>query len=205
MSTLIAALLGAAATGLITHFLTRHREERKEIAEEQKAKEREEREKTGLLKLVHAEITNNLVYLNEMGIIDPSLFPTKRGPDNENALGLKSDSWEQSRTRLAELVENEKYFEYLVSCYAALSVLKERLLNPDMDHLSQEEHNDQVESVRSHHWLAFEVCRVETRRFRAWNKGMLVSKPDSNPSQLDKEVEEEKDDLLESQGKNSTG
>lgn len=190
LTALVAALAGAGAAGLITHRLTFRRERLKEEAEKRKIEELEEREKVGLLKLVHAEVTNNLEYLKEMGIGQPMYMITKRGPDNLRARGLKSDAWEQSRTRLADLVEDERHFEHLVSCYGALAVLKDRLLHPDMDDLSQEYHEAQVQSVTSRHWLAFEVCCVETGRFRAWNKGMLVSKPNSKPSQLVEESEE---------------
>jgi hypothetical protein len=175
---ILAALLGAAAAGLFSHLFTRHRE---------RVKAR--REKVGLLKLVHVEVTNNLEYLKEMGIVHPPPGKPKRWPDNLKAKGLRSDAWEQSRARLAELVEDAIHFEYLVSCYGSLAVLKDRLLDPGTDTLSREEHENQVQSVRDHHWLASEACRKETKRFRAWSRGMLVSEVSDKPSLL-----EEKED-----------
>src|SRR5918994_541760 len=132
MTAILAALLGASAAGYITHVLAVRREQRKDEKEEQKSRELEHREQIGLLKLVHSEVTNNLVYLKAMGGEDA------RPEDYQTATGLKSDAWEQSRTKLAELVE-EQDFEHLVSCYGSLSVLQDRLLNPKMDRLSVEE------------------------------------------------------------------
>src|SRR5215217_2625184 len=157
MTAILAALFGASAAGYISHVLTRRRDRLKEEREAQRAMELERRERVGLLKLVHSEITNNLEHLKRMG-----------GDRNEEVFkiaALKSDAWEQSRTKLAELVE-EQDFEYLVSCYWSLSFLKDRLLHPERDALTGEEHVAQVKSVSRHHWLAFEVCRVQTKRFR---------------------------------------
>ncbi len=129
------------------------------------------REKVGLLKLVQDEVTNNLEYLEKLGITDD------RASDYLLAPGLKSHAWDQSSNTLAELVE-EGNFQFLVSCYASLSILTDRLTNPEVaDDLGFEEHQAQIKSVISHHWLAFDVCRQETSSFRAWSKGMRVSKP----------------------------
>src|SRR5829696_790392 len=121
MTPIIAALLGASAAGYISHILTRRRERQKEEEEELRTKNQEHREKAGLLKLVHTEITNNLWYLKRI---------ESDGDNPKVAEGLKSDAWEQSRIKLAELVESQQHFEYLVSCYGSLSVLKNRLLQP---------------------------------------------------------------------------
>ena len=142
-------LAGSAATGLIWLY----------------------REKVGLLKLVQDEVTNNLEYLEKLGITDD------RALDYLLAPGLKSRAWDQSSNTLAELV-GEGNFEFLVSCYASLSILTDRLTNPEVaDDLGFEEHQAQIKSVISHHWLAFDVCQQETSSFRAWRKGMRVSKP----------------------------
>jgi|SRR5215211_3417880 len=173
MIAIFAALLGASATGLISHRLTRHREQQKE-----------QREKVGLLKLVHSEVTNNLEYLKSMG--------TYVSDDKEKVGALRSDAWEQSRTKLAELVDEDQ-FEYLVSCYGALSVFKTNLEQlPSVEVTTTEEHQAQVKSVTRQHWLAFDVCQKETGRFRAWSKGMLVSKPIGEVNELESEDNEQK-------------
>jgi hypothetical protein len=129
------------------------------------------REKVGLLKLVQDEVTNNLEYLEKLGITDDRALDSLLTP------GLKSRAWDQSSNTLAELVE-EGNFEFLVSCYTSLSILTDRLTNPEVaDDLGFEEHQAQIKSVISHHWLAFDVCQQETSSFRAWSKGMRVSKP----------------------------
>jgi hypothetical protein len=129
------------------------------------------REKVGLLKLVQDEVTNNLDYLKKLGITDD------RALDYLLAPGLKSRAWDQYSNTLAELV-GEGNFELLVSCYASLSILTDRLTNPEVaDALGFEEHQAQIKSVISHHWFAFDVCQQETTSFRAWSKGMRVSKP----------------------------
>ena len=162
-------LAGSAATGLIGLILLH-------------------REKVGLLKLVQNEVTNNLEYLKNLSITDD------RALDYLLAPGLKSRAWDQSSNTLAELVE-EGNFEFLVSCYASLSILTDRLTNPKVaDDLGFEEHQAQIKSVISHHWLAFDVCQQETSSFRAWSKGMLVSKPiDERSQELDEEEEEDSD------------
>ena len=142
------------------------------------------REKVGLLKLVQDEVTNNLEYLEKLGVTDD------RALDYLLASGLKRRAWDQSSNTLAELV-GEGNFEFLVSCYASLSILTERLTNPEVaDDLGFEEHQAQIKSVISHHWLAFDVCQQETSTFRAWSKGMRVSKPVEERSQ---ELAEEED------------
>jgi hypothetical protein len=142
------------------------------------------REKVGLLKLVQDEVTNNLEYLEKLGVTDD------RALDYLLASGLKSRAWDQSSNTLAELV-GEENFEFLVSYYASLSILTERLTNPEVaDDLGFEEHQAQIKSVISHHWLAFDVCQQETSSFRAWSKGMRVSKPVEERSQ---ELAEEED------------
>jgi hypothetical protein len=142
------------------------------------------REKVGLLKLVQDEVTNNLEYLEKLGVTDD------RALDYLLASGLKRRAWDQSSNTLAELV-GEGNFEFLVSCYASLSILTERLTNPEVaDDLGFEEHQAQIKSVISHHWLAFDVCQQETSSFRAWSKGMRVSKPVEERSQ---ELAEEED------------
>ena len=142
------------------------------------------REKVGLLKLVQDEVTNNLEYLEKLGVTDD------RALDYLLVPGLKSRAWDQYSNTLAELV-GEGNFEFLVSCYASLSILTERLTNPEVaDDLGFEEHQAQIKSVISHHWLAFDVCQQETSSFRAWSKGMRVSKPVEERSQ---ELAEEED------------
>jgi hypothetical protein len=162
-------LAGSAATGL-TGLILLHRE------------------KVGLLKLVQDEVTNNLDYLKKLGLTDD------RALDYLLAPGLKSRAWDQSSNKLAELV-GEGNVEFLVSCYASLSILTDRLTNPKVaDDLSFEEHQAQIKSVISHHWLAFDVCQQETSNFRAWSKGMLVSKPlDERSQEPDQEEEEDTD------------
>jgi hypothetical protein len=146
------------------------------------------REKVGLLKLVQDEVINNLEYLKKLGITDDRTLDCLLAP------GLKSHTWDQSSNTLAELVE-ERNFEFLVSCYASLSVLTDRLTNPKVeDDLGFEEHQAQIKSVISHHWLAFDVCQQETGKFRAWSKGMLASKPiDERSQELDEKEEEDTD------------
>jgi len=142
------------------------------------------REKVGLLKLVQDEVTNNLEYLEKLGITDD------RALDYLLAPGLKSRAWDQSSNTLAELV-GEGNFEFLVSCYGSLSNLTDRLTNPQVaDDLGFEEHQAQIKSVISQHWLAFDVCQEETSSFRAWSKGMRVNKPIDERSQ---ELDEEED------------
>ena len=143
------------------------------------------REKVGLLKLVQDEVTNNLDYLKKLGITDD------RALDYLLAPGLKSRAWDQYSNTLAELV-GEGNFELLVSCYASLSILTDRLTNPEVaDALGFEEHQAQIKSVISHHWLAFDVCQQESSKLRAWSKGMLVSKCiDERSQELDEEEEE---------------
>ena len=142
------------------------------------------REKVGLLKLVQDEVTNNLEHLEKLGVTDD------RALDYLLASGLKRRAWDQSSNTLAELV-GEGNFEFLVSCYASLSILTERLTNLEVaDDLGSEEHQAQIKSVISHHWLAFDVCQQETSSFRAWSKGMRVSKPVEERSQ---ELAEEED------------
>jgi hypothetical protein len=146
------------------------------------------REKVGLLKLVQNEVTNNLEYLKNLSITDD------RALDYLLAPGLKSRAWDQSSNTLAELV-GEGNFEFLVSCYGSLSILTDRLTNPKVaDDLGFEEHQAQIKSVIAHHWLAFDVCQQETSSFRAWSKGMVVSKPiDERSQELDEEEEEDTD------------
>jgi hypothetical protein len=142
------------------------------------------REKVGLLKLLQNEVTNNLEYLEKLGVTDD------RALDYLLASGLKSRAWDQSSNTLAELVE-EGNFEFLVSCYASLSILTERLTNSEVaDDLGFEEHQAQIKSIISHHWLAFDVCQQETSSFRAWSKGMRVRNPIEERSQ---ELAEEED------------
>ncbi len=142
------------------------------------------REKVGLLKLVQDEVTNNLEYLEKLGVTDD------RALDYLLASELKSRTWDHSSNTLAELV-GEGNFEFLVSCYASLSILTERLTNSEVaDDLGFEEHQAQIKSVISHHWLAFDVCQQETSSFRAWSKGVRVSKPVEERSQ---ELAEEED------------
>jgi hypothetical protein len=142
------------------------------------------REKVGLLKHVQDEVNNNLEYLKKLGITDDRTLDYLLAP------GLASHAWDQSSNTLAELVGEGK-FEFLVSCYASLSILTERLTNSKVeDDLSFEEHQAQINSVISHHWLALDVCQHETGKFRAWSKGMLVSKPIDERSQ---ELDEEED------------
>ena len=143
------------------------------------------REKVGLLKLVQDEVTNNLEYLKKLGLTDARTLDYLLAPE------LKSRAWDQSSNTLAELV-GEGNFEFLVSCYASLSILTDRLTNPKVaDDLSFEEHQAQIKSVISHHWLAFDVCQHESSSFRAWSKGSLVSKPiDEHSQELDEEEEE---------------
>jgi len=157
-------LAGSAATGLI---LVR-------------------REKVGLLKLVQDEVNNNLEYLEKLGITDD------RTLDYLLASGLKSHAWDQSSNALTELV-GEGNFQLLVSCYASLYILTDRLTNPKVeDVLGFEEHQAQIKSVKSHHWLALDVCQQETGRFRAWSKGTLVSQPiDERSQELDEGEEED--------------
>lgn len=159
-------LAGSAATGLILVY----------------------REKVGLLKLVQDEITNNLEYLKKLGITDDRTLDYLLAPE------LKSLAWDQSSNTLAELV-GERNLEFLASCYASLSILTERLTNPKIeDDLGFEEHQAQIKSVISHHWIAFDVCQQETGRFRAWSKGMLVRKPiDERSQELDNDEEEATD------------
>jgi hypothetical protein len=133
---------------------------------------------------VQDEVTNNLEYLEKLGVTDD------RALDYLLASELKSRTWDHSSNTLAELV-GEGNFELLVSCYASLSILTERLTNPQVaDDLGFEEHQAQIKSVISHHWLAFDVCQQETSSFRAWRKGMRVSKPVEERSQ---ELAEEED------------
>jgi hypothetical protein len=156
-------LAGSAATGLILLYMLY-------------------REKVGLLKLVQDEVTNNLEYLEKLCLTDD------RALDYLLAPGLKSRAWDQSSNTLAELV-GERNFEFLVSCYASLSILTDRLTKPEVaDDLGFEEHQAQIKSVISHHWLAFDVCQQETGSFRAWSKGMRVSDPiDERSRELDEE------------------
>src|SRR5215216_7643855 len=93
--TIIVALVSAVATGTIAHLFTRHRDRKKEEAEAQKTKELENRERVGLLKLIHSEVTNNLEYLKEMG--------GNRSAASFNVDSLRSEAWEQSRDKLAVL------------------------------------------------------------------------------------------------------
>ena len=142
------------------------------------------REKVGLLKLVQDEVTNNLEYLEKLGVTDD------RALDYLLASGLKSRAWDQYSNTLAELV-GEGNFEFLVSCYGSLSILTDRLTNPQVaDDLGFEEHQAQIKSIISQHWLAFDVCQEETSSFRAWSKGMRVNKPIDERSQ---ELDEEED------------
>ncbi len=135
------------------------------------------REKVGLLKLVQDEVTNNLEYLEKLGITDD------RALDYLLASGLKSRAWDQSSNTLAELV-GEGNFEFLVSCYASLSILTDRLTNPEVaDDLGFKEPQAQIQSVISDHRLALDVCQQETSSFRAWSKGMRVSKSIEERSQ----------------------
>jgi hypothetical protein len=184
MTAILAALASAGVAGFLTNTLALRRERQKDNRDERRTKEMEEREKMGLLKLVHSEVTNNLEHLKGMG--------TTALEDSLKVAALRSDDWERSSTKLAELVEEDQ-FEHLVSCYGSLSVFKARLTTPgdDVDALTNEEHKAQVKSVTSHHWLAFDVCQKETGRFRAWSKGMLVSKPNSELDHLEEDEDDE--------------
>jgi hypothetical protein len=104
MTAILVALFSASAAGYIAHRLALRRERQKEEKDEQRSRELEHREKVGLLKLVHSEVTNNLEHLKGMGK-DPDA-------DSHKAPALRSEAWEQSRNRLAELVEDEQHFEY---------------------------------------------------------------------------------------------
>lgn len=194
LGSVLLVMITALSTGFVTHRLTLRRERNKEASDEIKRAELEHREKIGLLKLVHIEVTNNLEYLKKME--DPELgefsYKGTAAPDRQNATALKSLAWERSSNRLAELVEDEEHFEFLVSCYGSLAILKDRLTNPNLeDEFTVEEHSAQIKSVTRHHWLAFNVCQKETGLFRYWSNGMLVSQPVSELENETKQDEEE--------------
>ena len=173
---IVAALIGAGAGAGVTDFFGRRREKRARDAEVA----RDRRERAGLHKLVHAEIVNNLEFLKGMGNYSGTWFgrggeKLKRGPDSMRVVQLKSEAWEQGRTGLAALIEDEERFKFLVSCYASLDKLRAYLTNPDLDNLSDEEYKNLVKTVINHHWLAFDVCHKETGEYLAWSKnGMLI-------------------------------
>jgi hypothetical protein len=173
MTAILSALLGASAAGFITHILAIRRERQKEEKERQRATELERRERIGLLKLVHVEVTNNLEHLEKMG--------SDRDEDIAKAHALRSQAWELSMNRLAELVENKELLEYLVTCYGALYVFKDRLTLEQSDYLDPKqraEYSSQVRSVAMHHRNASKVCGEETETYRYWHDGMLKSGPD---------------------------
>jgi hypothetical protein len=184
---IVVALIGAGAAHAfaVRRENARLREDRKrdlerENREKQRVADAGRRELLGLLKLVHVEIVNNLDLLKGMGPPGTLLRGTeklKRGPDTLEAPKLSSDAWEQSRMRIAALLEDEDLLKHLIAGYAALTALKNRLLNPDTDKLNEREHEEAVRKIESHLWLAFDVCQKETGMFWAWSKGMLVSKP----------------------------
>ena len=192
MFAVLAALLGAFVASFLAHVLAIRRENarskedrRRESERERRVKkrqaDRERRELLGLLKLVHVEVVNNLELLKKMGAHSGTFFKgnekMKRGPDNLEASKLSTEAWDQARNRIAALIEDEERLKYLISGYAALSVFKDRLLNPDTDGLTEEEHKESVRKVKSHQWLSFDACEKETGMFWAYSKGMLVSEP----------------------------
>ena len=180
MTAILAALAGAGVAGFITHILALRRERQKDDRDERRTKQMEEREKMGLLKLVHSEITNNLEHLKRMG--------RNRWTDRDDADALRTETWEQSRNKLAELVEDEEHFEHLVACYGVLDVFKGKFLGTQVqDFESDPEYEAEVKSLINHHWLAYDACQQETGRFRAWSKGMLVYKPISELEPLEDE------------------
>lgn len=207
MGTIIAALLGALATASVTHILAvrrekdrlkeeRKREDRREQRDKQREEDKERKELLGLLKLVHAEIVNNLELLKTMGserrvnVIQDTSKP-KRGSDTLEAPKLSSSAWTQARTRISTIMENEERLRTLVSGYAALDVFKNLLMNPSTDNLSEEAYVALAKSAESHQWLAFEVCQKETGKFWTWNKGMLVSESDEEFEKAKQEALEE--------------
>lgn len=172
MFTLLAALLGALAGAWVAHIFAVYRENT-----------REQRELLGLLQLVHVEVVNNLELLKDMGYsgnFHASGGRFKRGPDSLKAPRLSTEAWDQSRARIAALLKDEERIKHLVGGYAALRALKDRLLNPDTDSFTEQEHKDNVKQVTRHQWLSFDACKKETGMFWAYSKGMLVSKPAEN-------------------------
>ena len=192
MSAVIAALLGALATATVTHFFAvqrenrriedeKNRERRREDRDNRKQAEGERRELLGLLKLIHAEIVNNLEILKTMGNHRGTLWHNqtrlKRGTDTLEAPRLSSIAWDQSSTRIAALMENEERLRMIISGYAALDAFKNRLLRPETDRLDDKGYEEALEKVTKHQWLSFDACQMETGMFWGWSNGMLVSTP----------------------------
>ncbi len=199
MFAIVAALLGALVASWVAHILAvqrenertkedRRRERERERREKQREADRERKELLGLLRLVHVEVVNNLELLKQMGadfeVVSPEveiggkkLEPIKRNLDRFQAPKLSTEAWEQTRVRIAALLEDEERYKHIIGGYAALRAFKDRLLTPDMDSLSEQEHKDSVKKVASQQWLTFDVCQKETGMFWAWSKGMLVSEP----------------------------
>jgi hypothetical protein len=114
----------------------------------------------------------------------------KRGPDTLQAPKLSTEAWDQSRTRIAALLEDEERLTLLVGGYAALQAFKDRLLHPDTDSLTDQEHKYEAEKIVSHQWLSFDACQKETGLFWAWSKGMLVSEPAKDLSEAEAAIEQ---------------
>lgn len=212
MFAIVAALLGAFVASYVAHRLAvqreneRTREDRirdrdRDRREKQRESDRERRELLGLLRLVHVEVVNNLELLKVMGADFAVLSdgfeiggvkqnPIKRNQDRFQAPKLSTQAWEQSRVRIAALLEDEEKLKFLIGGYAALSALKDRLLHPETDPLGESDHQDAVKKVISHQWLSFDVCQKETGMFWAWNKGMLVSKPAKDMAEAEDTIEQ---------------
>lgn len=206
MFAVLAALLGALVTATITHYFAvqrenrriedeKNRERRREDRENRKEAEKERRELLGLLKLIHAEIVNNLEILKAMGTHSGGTLwhnneKLKRGPDTLQAPKLRSLSWEQASPRIAALMENEERLRLIISGYAALDEFKNRLLRPETDGLDNEGYKEAVKKVTQHQWLSFNACQQETGMFWGWSKGMLVSAPEEDLGEAERAVKD---------------
>lgn len=175
MFAVVAALLGAIVTATVTHIFAvrrenrriedeKSRERRREDRDNRKQAEKERRELLGLLKLVHAELVNNLEILKSMGATGGGHVwhnnqKLKRGSDTLAAPLLSSQAWDQASTRIAALMENEERLRMIISGYAALDEFKNRLLRPETDRLDDKSYKAAVKSATRHQWLSFDACQ----------------------------------------------
>jgi hypothetical protein len=198
MFAILAALLGAAVASWAAHILAvrrenertrvdRRRDAERERRERQREADREHRELVGLLKLVHVEVVNNLEVLKGMGA---RVGTSMRSTDSLQAPKLSIEAWDQSRTRIAALLKDEERLKHLVGGYAALQAFKDRLLHPDTNSLTDQEHEVEVKKIRSHQWLSFDACQKETGMFWGRSKGMLVSQPAKDLSEAEATIEQ---------------
>ena len=116
---LVGAILGGIV-GAWAHSWYRDRE----------AKKAEDRERMGLMSLIHAEVDVNDSFLDLAE--DPKVPPGYGWPDDALASSLETSVWDQSQTRLAQLLPTGEVMAIL-NYYAALKMTRDDLMSGEFD------------------------------------------------------------------------